>query len=114
MSKAIVDLGRHECRYPLTNGKPHLFCAASTALTAAGAPEPYCPTHKKLCHRGHGKDWQSLAEMMRLTEQTIRKAAPSEDLATPVDEAVTGKRADCSVCEVIEKRRLPVEVDLVG
>lgn len=92
--KPIHELGVRECRYALTNASPHLFCSETTGVTAEGKDEPYCATHKTLCHVGTGKPWQSLAEMLRLTEQTVRRGRPPDDVAIAVDEMVTGVRVE--------------------
>lgn len=74
--KPLADLGPNDCRYPVGDELPeqhalagklpharHLFC---------GAPgRPYCATHRLKAYSGPGKPWQSLAEMIRHTEQSV-------------------------------------------
>lgn len=42
--KELMDLGRHECRWALTNGGPFIFCASATD---GGV---YCSHHAKRAH----------------------------------------------------------------
>lgn len=61
---------------------PHMFCGEATA-----AGEPYCPTHKAICHRGHGKDVRSLEEMIYAVDQSqYRGSTGFMDHTDPMDE----------------------------
>jgi hypothetical protein len=47
-SLEIVDLENHHCRWPLTSGRPWLFCAVAEADVIGGAP--YCREHATIAY----------------------------------------------------------------
>ncbi|OWK23938.1 hypothetical protein AJ87_26340 [Rhizobium yanglingense] len=48
--KELHDLGVHQCRWPLNNGSPFLFCADATG------GELYCGHHMNRAHRPKGSE----------------------------------------------------------
>lgn len=71
MLDAEALCGGRLCRYPEGDELPYRFCGDPVA---AGY-KSYCPEHAALCNGGAGKDWQALAGMMALVEQTIVKSS---------------------------------------
>ena len=53
--KGLLELGTHDCRFPITDGPSgHLFCAAPVAFEnqfAGGMPASYCRTHFRLVYQ---------------------------------------------------------------
>jgi len=45
--RRIFDLEAGECRYPITDKPPHLFCGRRAVEDC-----PYCPHHRALCYAG--------------------------------------------------------------
>lgn len=108
--KSLVELGADECRFALTDSPaadrswsharlgasgpgsrklnvgggayPHQFCGEPVV-----GKGPYCAAHKKLCHRGMGKDARSLEEMIYAIDKSqYRGRSPYADHTDPVDE----------------------------
>lgn len=83
--KTILELGFRECRGPVGNNRPQLFCAAPTAER-----ESYCPSCRNKYYSGHGKDWRELADMIYALDRSVTKVHPGGtaypiDANTPVD-----------------------------
>ena len=53
--KSIVELGSHECRWPLgaTHEPPTLFCGGVTCMRLDGVSSPYCAEHHAIAYN-HG------------------------------------------------------------
>lgn len=49
--KELMALGLHECKWPLNEGNPYIFCAKAT-----GGPR-YCPHHSARSYRPWRGDW---------------------------------------------------------
>ena len=81
----ILSVALFECRYPITDEPPHRLCGRPTE--AFEIEEPYCPEHKALCHRGHGKDARSLEEMIYAIDKSqYRGRTGHAEHTDPVDE----------------------------
>lgn len=66
MKKRLVDLREWNCRYPVTEAPPHLFCGGPCR-----AGSPYCEQHHAICYRPTTCA-DDLFEMMRVTEKSVR------------------------------------------
>lgn len=62
--KQLFDLEPNDCRYPMNDGGPYLFCAEAKMEGSS-----YCPFHKALCtRRDHGlmgRENESFAAALR-------------------------------------------------
>ena len=80
----LLQLRPRECRYPLTQESPWLFCGRATADGRS-----YCDRHYKLCVRGSIRAVECLADYINRTDNM---SAPSprddEDRVRPLDEMV--------------------------
>lgn len=99
-----------ECRYVTTAAPPHDCCGAPTQ--SENHLEPYCPTHKAICHRGPGKDARSLEEMIYAVDQSqYRGRSPYADHTDPVDEELRPDRGQAVVKETPPPR--PTDISAV-
>lgn len=77
--KSLVDLEENDCRYPMNDGGPFIFCAEAKIEGSN-----YCSFHKTLCiqrvYEGSGRDNDAYAAILRknnrpavitLAEETI-------------------------------------------
>lgn len=80
---------RHPFGHSIGPSYPHFFCGEPTT----GEGQPYCATHKKLCHRGPGKDIRALEEMMYAIDQSqYRGTTGFADHTDPMDEELKKER----------------------
>ena len=75
----LWKLDRDECRYPVTDEPPYIFCGRPTD------GRTYCAKHHEVCHVGHGKPWQGLAGMIEATEHTVVRSGRRTE-AEAIDE----------------------------
>jgi hypothetical protein len=81
--KNILTIRAGECRYPVTDEPPHLFCSDPTEGI-------YCDYHSTLCHVGPGKDIAAVEEMIYGVDKSVSRRRPVVDVPhnQPVDRVV--------------------------
>jgi hypothetical protein len=80
-----------QCKYPLTDSPPHMFCAEPTV--AATDKEPYCAVHKKLCSDGPGKHVRSLEEMIYAIDDSVIRTVVKDEHTLRVDTQLKSEAA---------------------
>lgn len=74
MRKTILTIEDGQCRFPVTDAPPHLFCGEVTALDRV-----YCDHHHAICNTGFGKNVGDLESMIYSMEKTVARRRPSEE-----------------------------------
>lgn len=81
--KELLDLEPNDCRYPVNEGGPFLFCAEPSAKGSS-----YCAHHRDLCFRKVMEHGEGLAGLRMTPEHRAKIAAANS----------AGSNFDCEVC----------------
>ena len=77
----LKDLEHDQCRYPITDEKPYLFCGR-----AKDGDSSYCPRHHKLCVQKKLKAIEFLADWVNQTDPMSAPAPlDAEEEVRPLD-----------------------------
>lgn len=85
---SLLQLRHHQCRYPLTQEKPFLFCGRATKDGSS-----YCPRHHKDCVQPGGpvRPIEFLADYINRTDSmssVARAHRRDDDDVRPIDEVL--------------------------
>jgi len=81
----LKDLRHDQCRYPLTQEAPYVFCGRQKAGGSS-----YCPRHHALCITKRVRPIEFLAEWINQTDPMSKPARPpAEERVRPLDEVLT-------------------------
>ena len=85
---ALLQLRRDQCRYPVTEESPWVFCGRATKDGSS-----YCARHHEICVKPGGpiRAIEFLADYINRTDSMSDVAARHEDAVRPLDEMVDGE-----------------------